>query len=150
MTLRSMYFSILRPPRPTSLCRRAERTASAAAFQTTILPASPREFTLWLFAHGVMPLYTPLGGSWLNVAESIQRVLKRRALDGQEPASPAEIMERFAAVARHWNAAPTPFVWGGKRAARRKRERDRRHAVGGSGAYTRRPIRRRNGHGRGK
>ena len=26
-----------------------------------------------------------------------------------------------SAVARHWNAAPTPFVWGGKRAARRKR-----------------------------
>jgi len=38
-------------------------------------------FVLWLFAHGVMPLYTPLGGSWLNMAESIQRVLKRRALD---------------------------------------------------------------------
>jgi hypothetical protein len=107
-------------------------------------------FVLWLFAHGVMPLYTPLGGSWLNMAESIQRVLKRRALDGQDPASPAEIMERFAAVARHWNAAPTPFVWGGKRAARRERERDRRHTVGGSGAYTRRPLRRRNGHGRGK
>jgi hypothetical protein len=33
---------------------------------------------LWLFAHGVMPLYTPLGGSWLNMGESIQRVLKRR------------------------------------------------------------------------
>jgi len=24
-------------------------------------------FVLWLFAHGVMPLYTPLGGSWLNL-----------------------------------------------------------------------------------
>jgi hypothetical protein len=105
---------------------------------------------LWLFAHGVMPLYTPLGGSWLNMAESIQRVLKRRALDGQYPASPSEIVGRFEAVARHWNAAPTPFVWGGKRAARRKRERDRRHAVGGSGAYTRHPIRHRYGHGRGK
>jgi hypothetical protein len=33
---------------------------------------------LWLFAHGIMPLYTPLGGSWLNMAESIQRILKRR------------------------------------------------------------------------
>jgi hypothetical protein len=31
------------------------------------------EMVLWLFAHGVMPLYTPLGGSWLNMAESIQR-----------------------------------------------------------------------------
>ena len=25
-------------------------------------------FVLWLFAHGVMPLYTPVGGSWLNMA----------------------------------------------------------------------------------
>jgi DDE superfamily endonuclease len=104
---------------------------------------------LWLFAHGVMPLYTPLSGSWLNMAESIQRVLKRRALDGQHPDSPGEIISRFEAVVRHWNAAPTPFVWGGKRAARRKRERERRHVVGGSGAYTRHPIRRRYGHARG-
>jgi len=107
-------------------------------------------FVLWLFAHGIMPLFTPLGGSWLNMAESIQRVLKRRALDGQHPTSPGELIARFAAVARHWNAAPTPFVWGGKRAARRKRERERRHAVGGSGACTRQPLRRRYGHARGK
>lgn len=107
-------------------------------------------FVRWLFSQGVMPLYTPLGGSWLNVAESIQRVLEGRALDGQHPTTPGEIITRFASGATHWNAAPTPFVWGGKRAARRKRERDRRHAVGGSGAYTRHPIRRRYGHGRGK
>ena len=43
------------------------------------------EFVCWLFAHGIMPLYTPVGGSWLNMAESLQRILKRRALDGQEP-----------------------------------------------------------------
>lgn len=98
---------------------------------------------LWLFAHGIMPLFTPLGGSWLNMAESIQRVLKRRALAGEYPGNPAEIIARFESVARHWNATPTPFVWGGKRAARRKRQRERRHAVGGSGAFTRRPIRRR-------
>jgi DDE superfamily endonuclease len=107
-------------------------------------------FVLWLFAHGIMPLYTPVSGSWLNMAESIQRVLKRRALDGQHPPNPADIIARFESVARHWNAAPTPFVWGGKRAARRKRQRERRHAVGGSGAYTRQPIRRRYGYGRGK
>jgi hypothetical protein len=40
------------------------------------------EFVLWLFAHGIMPLYTPLSGSWLNRAESIQRILQRRALEG--------------------------------------------------------------------
>ena len=107
-------------------------------------------FVRWLFSQGIMPLYTPLGGSWLNMAESIQRVLKRRALEGHHPANPDEIIDRFDAVARHWNAAPTPFVWGGKRAARRKRERERRHPVGASGACTRRPIRRSYGHGRGK
>jgi hypothetical protein len=109
------------------------------------------DFVLWLFAQGIMPLYTPLSGSWLNMAESIQRVLKRRALAGEYPSSPGEIIARFEFVAGHWNAAPTPFVWGGKRAARRKRQRERRHPVGGTGAFTRRPIRRRSyGHVRGK
>lgn len=100
-------------------------------------------FVLWLCAHGVMPLYTPLGGSWLNMAESIQRVLKRRALEGTYPATPAAIIAALEATARGWNRDPTPFVWGGKRAARRQRARQRRHALGGSGAQTHRPIRRR-------
>jgi hypothetical protein len=39
---------------------------------------------LWLFEQGVMPLYTPVAGSWLNMAESIQRILVRRALEGQD------------------------------------------------------------------
>ncbi len=100
------------------------------------------EFVCWLFEQGIMPLYTPVGGSWLNMAESIQRVLKRRALDGQHPTAVAEIMAWFEAVARHWNEAPTPFVWGGKRAARRRRQRERRHRLGGSGACTRAPLQR--------
>jgi DDE superfamily endonuclease len=99
------------------------------------------DFVVWLFAHGIMPLYTPVGGSWLNMAESIQRVLKRRALDGQHPTTVAQIMAWFEAVARHWNAAPTPFVWGGKRAARRRRQRERRHRLAGSGACTLVPLR---------
>jgi hypothetical protein len=76
------------------------------------------------------------------MAESIQRVLKRRALDGQEPTHPDQIIGWFAAVAGHWNADPTPFVWGGDRSTRRRR---RPHRVGGSGATTRRPIRRQKG-----
>src|SRR5215203_402626 len=36
------------------------------------------DLVLWLCAHGVMPLYTPVGGSWLNMAESIERVLRAR------------------------------------------------------------------------
>ena len=96
----------------------------------------------WLIQHGIMPLYTPLGGSWLNMSESIQRILKRRALDGQHPTKPAEIIAWLQAVAQAWNRNPTPFEWGGKRAARRARSRQRRHALGGSGACTRRPLRR--------
>lgn len=100
------------------------------------------ELVLWLFGRGVMPLYTPISGSWLNMAESIQGVLKARALAGSHPAGPGEIIRRFEAVAEHWNKDPTPFEWAGKRAARRKRQRDRRHKVGGSGARAQRPIRR--------
>jgi hypothetical protein len=87
---------------------------------------------LWLFAHGIMPLYTPLGGSWLNMAESIQRILKRRALEGAYPKTPGEIIEWIEATARGWNRHPTPFVWGGKRRARRVR--GHRHRLAGSGA----------------
>src|SRR4029077_15222793 len=99
------------------------------------------EFVCWLFAHGIMPLYTPVGGSWLNMAESLQRILKRRALDGQYPTDTAQIIAWFEAAARHWDAAPTRFVWGGKRAARRRRQREPRHRLGGSGAYTHAPPR---------
>lgn len=100
------------------------------------------EFVLWLFAQGIMPVYTPVGGSWLNMAESIQRILKRRALDGQHPRTPQEIVDWFEAVAGHWNKNPTPFHWGGKRKRRRDRQRERRHHLGGSGAFTRKPVRR--------
>jgi hypothetical protein len=100
------------------------------------------DFVCWLFAQGILPLYTPLGGSWLNMAESIQRILKRRALAGQHPTTTAEIIAWLEATARGWNAAPTAFTWGGKRQARRQRSRARRHRLGGSGAWTHRPVRR--------
>jgi DDE superfamily endonuclease len=100
-------------------------------------------FVLWLFAHGIMPLYTPLGGSWLNMAESIQRILERRALEGQHPKTPEEIISWLEAAARGWNRRPTPFVWGGKRYSRRQQARDRRHRLAGSGATVQRLPRRR-------
>jgi hypothetical protein len=84
-----------------------------------------------------------LSGSWLNLAESLQRLLARRALEGQRPQTPQQIIDLLEATAQGWNAAPTPFVWGGKRATRRARARERRHALGGSGACTLRPLRRR-------
>jgi hypothetical protein len=99
------------------------------------------ELVLWLFAHGVMPLFTPLGGSWLNMAESIQRIVVRRALAGQNPESSEQIIEWLEAIAHGWNEDPTPFEWGGARAVRRERSRNRRHALGGSGAFAHRSIR---------
>jgi hypothetical protein len=99
------------------------------------------EMVLWLFRHGVMPLYTPLGGSWLNMAESIQRIIVRRALEGQSPETPDQIITWLEAVACGWNSDPTPFEWGGARSARRERSRARRHALGGSGACIRRSLR---------
>jgi len=101
------------------------------------------ELLLWMFARGIMVLYTPLGGSWLNMSESIQRILVRRALEGEHPRWPEQIIEWLEATACGWNRNPTPFEWGGRRARRRARARDKRHALGGSGACTRRPIRRR-------
>jgi hypothetical protein len=100
------------------------------------------ELVLWMFAHGIMPLYTPLSGSWLNMAESVQRILKRRALEGLHPQTPEEIIALLEATVRGWNQAPTPFVWGGKRALRRVRSRQRQHRLGGSGACVLRPLRR--------
>ena len=94
------------------------------------------EMVLWLCRNGIMPLYTPLGGSWLNMAESIQRLLKRRALDGQQPRSPAEIGVWFERTARSWNRQPTPFVWHGKRRRRRRRHTGDGHPIGGSAAVT--------------
>jgi transposase len=101
------------------------------------------ELLLWMFAKGMMVLYTPLGGSWLNMNESIQRILVGRALAGEHPRQPEQIIEWLEAAACGWNRNPTPFEWGGRRALRRARARKRRHALGGSGACTRRPIRRR-------
>ena len=100
------------------------------------------DMVAWLVNHGIMPLYTPLGGSWLNRVESVQRIIKRRALDGQHPNQPEEIIEWVEATARGWNANPTPFEWGGKRLARRQRARARRrlHRLGGSGACTMQPV----------
>ena len=66
-------------------------------------------FVRWCFAQGIMLVYTPLGGSWLNMAESIQRILKRRALEGSQPTTTDEIIAWLEAVARAWNRRPTPF-----------------------------------------
>jgi transposase len=89
----------------------------------------------WLFQHGIMPLYTPLSGSWLNMAESVQRIIVRRALSGQYPQTQKQIIEWLEQTVDGWNQDPTPFVWNGKRRERRQRAKLRRLA--GSGAAIR-------------
>ena len=51
-----------------------------------------------------------------------------------------DMLQFIAATVEGWNAAPTPFEWGGTRWRRRQCARDRRHALGGSGACTRRAV----------
>ena len=100
------------------------------------------DWVRWCYQRGILILYTPLGGSWLNMAESIQRIIKRRALDGTYPQTVATLIEWLEATARGWNAHPTPFVWGGARQQRRRAQRQRSlHRLGGSGACTRRYVR---------
>jgi len=102
------------------------------------------EMVQWCLERGIGPLYTPLSGSWLNMAESIQRIIQRRALEGQDPQANAAVMKDWLRGVIHgWNCYPTPFTWGGKRRARRDRAYARRHRLGGSGATTSRSIRRR-------
>ncbi len=85
-----------------------------------------------------MPLYTPLSGSWLNMAESMQRILVRRALSGQYPQTPQQIIDWLEEAVAGWNQDPTPFVWNGKRRERRQRARLKRLAGSGAAvlAYT--------------
>jgi transposase len=90
------------------------------------------DLVIWLFHHGVMPLYTPLSGSWLNMAESVQRIIVHHALSGQHPKTAEEVIDWLEQTVTGWNAHPTPFVWKGKRYQRRKRTHLRR--LGGSGA----------------
>lgn len=112
------------------------------------------ELLCWRMVHGVMVRYTPLGGSWLggpvhgeamqcHLAESIQRILVRRALSGTHPQGPGEIIQALESVARAWTRAPTSFTWGGRHRRRRERARQRRHRLGGSAACTRHVVHRR-------
>lgn len=86
----------------------------------------------WFFDRGVMPLYTPVGGSWLNMAESVQRIIVRRALCGKHPKDAQQVIDWLEQTVAGWNDDPTSFVWNGKR--RRRRERARLRRLGGSGA----------------
>ena len=71
---------------------------------------------------------------WPRQAESIQRIIVRRALSNQNFTDAEQVIEQLEATVRGWNKYPTPFVWGGKRKARRERARARQRTLGGSGA----------------
>jgi len=79
-----------------------------------------------LLRQGVMPLYTPLSGSWLNLAESVQRIIVRRALDGHHPQSQGDLITWLDETVAGWNANPTAFTWHDQRYERRQRARQRR------------------------
>lgn len=98
----------------------------------------PPAFVAWLVSQEILPLYTPLGGSGLNMTESVQRIIKSRALNDTSPTRPQQLFTWLEATARGWNADPSPFVWAGKR---RQRAYARRHARGDSAAVTKPPIR---------
>jgi hypothetical protein len=83
----------------------------------------------WFFEHGVMPLYTPIGGSCLNMAESVQHLIVSRALSGQHPKNAQQVIDWLEQTVDGWNQDPTPFVWNGKRRRRRERARLRRLAA---------------------
>src|SRR5438132_13388577 len=75
----------------------------------------------WFFDHGVMPLYTPVGGSWLNLAESVQRILVRRALSGQYPQDAQQVIDWLEQTVAGSKQTPTPSVCNGTRRTRRER-----------------------------
>lgn len=103
------------------------------------------DWLIWCFKHGILPLFTSLGGGRLNTAESIQCILKRRALDGAYCHTVPIIIDRLEAVARGWNTQPAPFIWNGQRRIRPQRAHARQlHRLSGSGAATTRRIERLN------
>src|SRR5260370_308130 len=86
----------------------------------------------WCAEHGILLLSTPNAGSWLNMAESVQRIIKRRALQGYHTYDVEILKQWLTDAVLGWNRHPTPFIWGGKRHARRDRAYARRHRVRGS------------------
>ena len=69
------------------------------------------------------------------MAESLQRIVVRRALAGQHPQTPQAILTWLEETVAGGHTAPTPFTWHGKRYERRQRARARRHQrLAGSGA----------------
>ena len=70
----------------------------------------------WCAEHSILLLWTPTsGGSWLNMAESVQRIIKGRALNGQHSPNVQTLKQWLTEAVEGWNRHPTPFIYGGKR-----------------------------------
>ncbi|MDV2992251.1 MAG: hypothetical protein N4J56_001905 [Chroococcidiopsis sp. SAG 2025] len=66
---------------------RLTATANVLLVMDNLVGHKTPQLVLWLCAHGIMPLYTPLGGSWLNMAESIQRISQTPSSRGASSAN---------------------------------------------------------------
>src|SRR5262249_35996596 len=64
--------------------------------------------------NGIVPLYTPLSGSWLN---TVQRIVVCRALSGYYPQTQEQITEWLEQTVADWNWAPVCVEWQAVRAA---------------------------------
>jgi hypothetical protein len=60
--------------------------------------------------HDFMPLDTPLCGSWLNMAKSMQRIMVRRALTGQYPQTPEKSLRYWKRPSMHRTNSPRSYV----------------------------------------
>src|SRR5258707_15074196 len=64
------------------------------------------------------------------MAESVQRMLIRRALEGHHVYDVEILKDWRSSTIEGWNRHRTPFIWGGKRHARRDLAYARRHRRG--------------------
>src|SRR5262249_51101620 len=75
-------------------------------------------YVSWLQQYVVLPVYTPLSGGWLTRAESVRRILVCRALCGQHPQTPDQLITWLEQSVAGWNAAPTPLQRNGPESPR--------------------------------
>ena len=80
-----------------------------------------RDLVNWCYERGIGLLYTPCAGSWLNMAESVQRIILRRALWEHHVYDVEILKDWLRDTIEGWNRHPTPFILAGKRHARRDR-----------------------------
>jgi transposase len=55
--------------------------------------------------------FTPKGASWLNMIEAWFGILTRRSIRRGSFASVRALVRHIETYLKHWNEAPTPFVW---------------------------------------